>query len=104
MAGHAIHSKPRPIKRLDLRRVAEQRAGRLARARVEAGEYRHFNYVVVNADLDRAVEEVASIVRAERRRTERCAEAGRAGQDAAIALCAATMYLSSSRLASAPDR
>ena len=57
---------------------AEQRAGRLAKARVEAAEYRHFNYVVVNADLDRAVEEVASIVRAERRKTERCGDEAQA--------------------------
>jgi guanylate kinase len=54
--------------------AAEQRAGRLAKARAEAEEYRHFNYMVVNAELDRAVEQVASIVRAERRRVERCAE------------------------------
>ncbi len=58
--------------------AAEQRAGRLARARVEAEEYEHFNYMVVNAELDHAVEQVASIVRAERRRTERCAEAAQA--------------------------
>ena len=50
----------------------EQRAGRLAKARTEAEEYRHFDYVVVNSELDRAVEDVASIVRAERRRVQRC--------------------------------
>ena len=55
--------------------AAEQRAGRLAQARVEAEEYLHFNYMVVNAELDRAVEQVASIVRAERCRVERCADA-----------------------------
>jgi guanylate kinase len=52
--------------------AAEQRADRLAKARVEAQEYRHFNYMVVNAELDLAVEQVASIVRAERARVERC--------------------------------
>ena len=52
--------------------AAEQRANRLSKARVEAQEYRHFNYVVVNAELDLAVERVASIVRAERSRVERC--------------------------------
>lgn len=52
--------------------AAEQRADRLAKARVEAEEFRHFDYMVVNAELDRAVEQVASIVRAERRRVERC--------------------------------
>ena len=55
--------------------AAEQRAGRLARARIEAEEYRHFNYMVVNAELDDAVEQIASIVRAERCRVERCADA-----------------------------
>jgi guanylate kinase len=55
--------------------AAEQRAGRLARARIEAEEYRHFNYMVVNAELDHAVEQVASIVRAERRCVGRCAAA-----------------------------
>lgn len=53
--------------------AAEQRARRLATARVEAQEYRHFDYMVVNTDLDRAVEDLASIVRAERRRVIRCA-------------------------------
>ncbi len=52
--------------------AADQRAGRLAKAREEAEEYRHFNYVVVNAELERAVEQVASVVRAERRRVGRC--------------------------------
>jgi len=55
--------------------AAEQLARRLAKARVEAQEYRHFNYMVVNAELDRAVEQVASIVRAERRRVGHCAAA-----------------------------
>ncbi|NIM63533.1 MAG: guanylate kinase [Acidobacteria bacterium] len=58
--------------------AADQRAGRLAKARTEAEEYRHFNYMVVNADLEPAVEQVASIVRAERRRVERCGAAAQA--------------------------
>ena len=57
--------------------AAGQRADRLAQARVEAEEYRHFNYMVVNAELDRAVEQVASIVRAERLRVERCTAAAK---------------------------
>jgi guanylate kinase len=52
--------------------AAEQRAKRLAKARVEAQEYRHFNYMVINDELDRAVDRVASIVRTERCRVERC--------------------------------
>ena len=52
--------------------AAEQRANRLAQARVEAQEYRHFNYMVINDELDRAVDRVASIVRTERCRVERC--------------------------------
>jgi guanylate kinase len=52
--------------------AAEQRANRLAQARIEAQEYRHFNYMVINDELDRAVERVASIVRTERCRVERC--------------------------------
>lgn len=45
---------------------------RLAVARGEVEGYREFNYVIVNDDLDRAVVELVSIVRAERRRAERC--------------------------------
>lgn len=52
---------------------AETRERRLAEAREEAGEYEAFDYLVVNEDLERTVEAVVAIVRAERRRTERCA-------------------------------
>jgi guanylate kinase len=56
----------------------EGRDRRLAEAREEAQEYEAFDYLVVNDDLQRTVDSVAAIVRAERRRTERCAaEAGR---------------------------
>lgn len=47
---------------------------RLARARNEAEDYRYFDYVVVNDDVGRAVSELESIVRAERRRTAYCAD------------------------------
>ena len=40
-------------------------------AREEAQEYSEFDYMVVNDDLERTVESVAAIVRAERLRTER---------------------------------
>jgi len=57
---------------------AEGRGRRLAEAREEAREYEAFDYLVVNDDLESAVDSVAAIVRAGRRRTERCAaEAGR---------------------------
>lgn len=46
---------------------------RLAQAREEAREYEAFDYLVVNDDLDRTVDSIAAIVRAERRRTERSA-------------------------------
>ena len=49
----------------------EQVDHRLAVARREAEEYRHYDYLVLNEDLDRAVESVASIVRAERSRVAR---------------------------------
>jgi guanylate kinase len=49
----------------------EQVEHRLAVARREAEEYRHYDYLVLNEDLDRAVESVASIVRAERSRVAR---------------------------------
>jgi len=56
----------------------EQRRRRLAKARAEVGEYENFDFVVVNDDLDRAVDEAAAIVKAERRRSGRCkAEASR---------------------------
>ena len=46
--------------------------GRLAVARQELEEYRHYDYLVVNDDLGRAFVEIDAIVRAERRRRERC--------------------------------
>jgi len=49
----------------------EQVEHRLAVARREAEEYRRYDYLVLNEDLDRAVESVASIVRAERSRVAR---------------------------------
>jgi len=52
---------------------AEARDRRLAEAREEAGDYEAFDYLVVNDDLERTVESVVAIVRAERRRTGRCA-------------------------------
>jgi len=51
----------------------EGRDRRLAEAREEAQEYEAFDYLVVNDDLQKTVDSVAAIVRAERRRTERCA-------------------------------
>jgi guanylate kinase len=42
---------------------------RLARARDEAEDYRFFDYVVINDDIDETVSELESIVRAERHRT-----------------------------------
>jgi guanylate kinase len=57
---------------------AAQRAGRLAEARAEAEEYEHFDYIVINDDLDRAVTEVTAIVRAERCRVSRRGERARA--------------------------
>ncbi len=59
------------------RRASEsdaERAGRLRRARREAEDYRLFDYVVVNSDVGETVEQLASIVRAEGRRTGRCTE------------------------------
>lgn len=49
-------------------------ADRLARARREVEEYRVFDYLVVNGDLEQTVAECETILRAERRRTTRCAE------------------------------
>ncbi len=45
--------------------------GRLALARQEAGEYRHYDYLVINDRLEQAVEDLRSIVTAERRRVAR---------------------------------
>lgn len=44
---------------------------RLAQARLEAEDYRHYDYVVVNDDIERATKEMRAIVRAERARTGR---------------------------------
>lgn len=44
---------------------------RLAQAKVEAEEFRHYDYVVVNDDVERATKEIRAIVRAERVRTDR---------------------------------
>ena len=44
---------------------------RLAVARAEAEEFRDYDYLVINTDLDRAAREFAAIVTAERRRTVR---------------------------------
>ncbi len=49
----------------------EQIRRRLALARQEAGEYRHYDYLVINDRLEQAVEDVRSIVTAERRRVAR---------------------------------
>jgi guanylate kinase len=51
-----------------------QRAGRLAEARQEAGQYPDFDFLVINDDLDRTTAELGCIVRAERRRVRRCRE------------------------------
>jgi guanylate kinase len=45
-----------------------QIAERLAQARVEADEYAHYDYVVVNDEIKRATKELRAIVRAERAR------------------------------------
>lgn len=44
---------------------------RLAAARAEAEEYVHYDYVVINEDIERATRELRAIVRAERARTVR---------------------------------
>ncbi len=49
----------------------EQIRRRLALARQEADEYRHYDYLVINDRLEQAVEDVRSIVTAERRRVAR---------------------------------
>jgi guanylate kinase len=50
---------------------AAEAARRLAEARREAMEYDRFDYVVVNADLEEASQELIAIVRAERARAKR---------------------------------
>jgi guanylate kinase len=49
-----------------------ERRIRLTEALAEAGEYKDFDYVVVNDELDRTVSAIDAIVRAERRRSSRC--------------------------------
>lgn len=44
---------------------------RLANARGEVEQYRHFDYLVLNDEVERAAEELASVVRAERARRRR---------------------------------
>ena len=51
--------------------AAESRQLRLQNARYELAQFRHFDYVVINDDLERATEELIAIVRAERCRTRR---------------------------------
>ncbi len=66
----------------ELRRRLEGRATetpdriekRLARAREEILEARHFRYVVVNDDLDRAVDDLCAVQRAERLKAERLSD------------------------------
>jgi guanylate kinase len=54
----------------------EELERRLAQAREEVQDYTNFEYLVVNADLQHAVEQVTAIVRAERRRVARCEAEG----------------------------
>ena len=49
-----------------------ERARRLARSRGEVEGFAEFSYLVVNQDLETAVDSVRAIVLAERRRTARC--------------------------------
>jgi guanylate kinase len=44
---------------------------RLANARGEVAEYRHFDYLVLNDEVERAAAQLSSIVWAERARRER---------------------------------
>jgi guanylate kinase len=46
-------------------------AGRMARARDEISHWAEYDYVLVNIDIDRAAEELITIVRAERLRRDR---------------------------------
>ena len=50
-----------------------ERRLRLTEALAEAGEYKDFDYMVVNDELNGSVRTIEAIVRAERRRTTRCA-------------------------------
>ena len=49
-----------------------ERRIRLTEARAEAEEYKDFDYMVVNDELDRTLSAIEAIVRAERRRSRRC--------------------------------
>jgi len=46
-------------------------AGRMARAREEIAAWREYNYLIINRDLKEAVDQLASIIQAERCRTNR---------------------------------
>ena len=46
-------------------------ASRMAKASDEISHYREYDYILVNADLDQAVEEVRAILQAERLRRDR---------------------------------
>ena len=50
-----------------------ERERRLSRSRGEVEGFAEFSYLVVNQELETAVESVRAVVLAERRRTERCA-------------------------------
>lgn len=60
--------------RLEERRSESDRevSRRLSLAREETLEYRRYDYLVVNEDLERAAGEMQAIVEAERRRASRC--------------------------------
>ncbi len=62
-------------RRLRLRRTETEEAieGRLLRAREEARELPHYDYWLINDELDRAVKVLESIVRAEKARVSRIA-------------------------------
>lgn len=49
-----------------------QLSHRLARARDEVEDYRYFDYIVVNNEVDETASELEAIVRAERSRTDHC--------------------------------
>jgi guanylate kinase len=55
----------------------DELGSRLARARREAEDYRHFDYLVINREVERTVTELEAIVRAERRRTLHSGEEAR---------------------------
>jgi len=49
----------------------EQLAVRLRNAPAELDQYRHFDYVIINDNLDRAATQLAAIISAERARCKR---------------------------------